>query len=230
VKTVEFSTKGEKMKKYFEILKKCPLFSDIGEAGLLPMLSCLGARVVEYPKGSVVFDEGTRLKDIGIVLSGAVQIIRYDYNGNKSIIEENGPSELLCESFACASVEHLPVIAAASEDSEVMLIDSSHVLITCHHGCSHHNKLIFNLMKDLANKTILFHQKIDITSKRSTREKLMAYLMIQAKKEGNGFYIPFDRQELADFLEVERSGLSAEISKLKKEGVIENRKNYFELL
>ena len=74
------------MKKYFEVLNKCPLFSEIGEAGLMPMLSCLGARVVEYRKGSVIFDEGTRLRDIGIVLSGAVQIIRYDYNGNKSII------------------------------------------------------------------------------------------------------------------------------------------------
>lgn len=219
------------MKKYFEVLNKCPLFSDIGEDGLLPMLACLGARVVEYPKESVVFDEGARLRDIGIVLSGAVQIIRYDYNGNKSIIEENGPSELLCESFACASVEHLPVIAVASETAEVMLIDSSHVLITCHHGCSHHNKLIFNLMKDLAVKNIAYDKKIEITSKRTTREKLCAFLNLCAKEYGsNSFDIVFDRQELADYLEVDRSGLSTEIGKLIKCGAIKSKKSHFEII
>ena len=86
-------------------------------------------------------------------------------------------------------------------------------------------------MKDIANKTIMFHQKLEITSKRTTRDKLMTYLNIQAKKKkGNSFTIPFDRQELADFLEVDRSGLSAEISKLRSEGVLESNKNHFTLL
>jgi len=112
-----------------------------------------------------------------------------------------------------------------------MLIECNHILHTCSNNCGFHQQLIFNLMKDLATKTILFHQKIEIISKRSTRDKLMTYLMLQAKKEGSdSFDIPFDRQELADYLEVERSGLSAEISKLKKEGIINNQKNHFELL
>ena len=86
-------------------------------------------------------------------------------------------------------------------------------------------------MKDLAQKTIIFHQRIEIISKRSTREKLLAYLDIQAKKTGsNSFTIPFDRQDLADYLEVDRSGLSAEISKLRKEGVLEAEKGRFTLL
>ena len=85
-------------------------------------------------------------------------------------------------------------------------------------------------MKDLASKTLLFHQKIEIISKRSTREKLMAYLSVQAKKaNSNRFEIPFDRQELADYLEVDRSGLSAEIGKMKKEGLIDCEKNRFEI-
>jgi CRP-like cAMP-binding protein len=86
-------------------------------------------------------------------------------------------------------------------------------------------------MKDLAKKTILFHQRIEITSKRTTREKLLTYLTLQAKNVGkNQFEIPFDRQGLADYLEVERSGLSAEIGKMTREGLIYSKKNYFELL
>ena len=86
-------------------------------------------------------------------------------------------------------------------------------------------------MKNLATKTLLFHQKIEITSKRTTREKLLTYLSLYSKKvDKKSFTIPFDRQELADYLEVERSGLSMEISKLKKDGIINSQKNYFELL
>ena len=112
-----------------------------------------------------------------------------------------------------------------------MLIDCRHIMHTCSNNCGFHQKLIYNLMKDLALKTLLFHQRIEITSKRSTREKLLAYLMLQAKKaNSNSFEVPFDRQELADFLEVDRSGLSAEIGKLKREGIIDNQKNHFVLL
>ena len=102
---------------------------------------------------------------------------------------------------------------------------------SCSNNCAFHQQLIFNLMKNLAEKAILFHQKVEIAAKRTTREKLMTYLMFQAKKAGsNRFRIPFDRQELADYLEVDRSGLSAEISKLRKEGVLESDKNTFVLL
>jgi CRP-like cAMP-binding protein len=112
-----------------------------------------------------------------------------------------------------------------------MLIDCSHILHTCHNNCGFHQKLIFNLMRELALKAILFHQRVEITSKRTTREKLLAYLNTQAQRAGgDSFEIPFDRQELADFLMVDRSGLSSEIGKLKKEGVLEVEKNRFTLL
>jgi CRP-like cAMP-binding protein len=112
-----------------------------------------------------------------------------------------------------------------------MLIDSAHILHTCSNNCGFHQQLIFNLMKDLAQKSILFHQKLEIIAKRTTKDKLMAYLMLEARRAGsNVFDIPFDRQELADYLEVDRSGLSAEISKLREQGVLESRKRHFELL
>ena len=125
----------------------------------------------------------------------------------------------------------LPVSVVANEPSEIMLIDCSHILHTCSNNCGFHQQLIFNLMKDLAEKTITFHQKMEITSRRTTREKLMAYLMMQSRTaQSSRFDIPFDRQELADYLDVDRSGLSVEISKLKSEGIIENSKNHFVLL
>jgi CRP-like cAMP-binding protein len=219
------------LKKYLEILKKCPLFNKIGEENLLRMLTCLGAKVDYFDKKYTVFSEGSPAKYIGIVLSGSAQIVQIDYYGNRSILSKIRPSELFAEAFACAEVASLPVSVIADEPCDVMFIDCSHILHTCENGCGFHHQLIYNLMKDLAQKSLLFHQRIEITSKRTTREKLLAYLATEAKKHNSRrFDIPFDRQELADYLEVERSGLSAEISKMKKDGLIDNTKNHFVLL
>ena len=219
------------MKKYLDLLMRCPLFHTIDPDSLLTMLTCLGAKVDTYDKKYTIFAEGTPAKQIGIVLSGSVQVVQYDFLGNRSILSNLGPGEIFAEAFACAEVRAIPVTIIANEPSDIMLIDCAHILHTCENHCGFHRQLIYNLMKDLAEKTLRFHQRIEITAKRSTREKLLAYLSLQAKQAGSrSFTIEFDRQELADYLEVERSGLSAEISKLKKEGVINSRKNQFVLL
>lgn len=219
------------MEKHYEAIRKCPLFDKIEDDKLTKMLTCLGARIVSFDKKYTIFAEGTPAKYIGIVLSGSAQIVQVDYYGNRSILSEIGKSEMFAEAFACAEMRSIPVSVIANEPCDVMLIDCSHILHTCENNCGFHRQLIFNLMKDLATKTIMFHRRIEITSKRTTREKLMAYLMYQAKKANSStFTIPFDRQELADYLEVDRSGLSVEISKLRKEGIIKNQKNRFELL
>ena len=219
------------MKKYLEILKKCPLFFGIDDESLLRMLGCLGARVEFFDKKYTVFAEGSAAKYIGIVLTGTVHTIQVDYYGNRSILGSMGQSEVIGEAFACAETESIPVSVIADEPGEIMLIDCSHILHTCENNCGHHQRLIYNLMKELAEKTVMFHRRIEITSKRTTRDKLLAYLSYEAKKRGkSGFEIPFDRQELADYLEVDRSGLSAEIGKMKKEGIIDSNKNFFELL
>ena len=219
------------MKKYLEILKKCPLFENIDDSSLLRMLDCLGAKVEFFDKKYTIMSEGTPAKYIGIVLSGSVQMVQIDYYGNRSILSNIGVSQVFAEAFACADIETVPVTVIANEPCEIMLISADHILHTCSNNCGFHRQLIFNLMRDLAQKTITFHQKIEITSKRSTREKLITYLMLQAKKAGSdSFEIPYDRQELADYLEVDRSGLSAEISKLRNEGIIESEKKHFRLL
>ncbi len=219
------------MQKYLKILKKCLLFCDATEDEILKMLGCLGARVTEFDKKYTVIAEGGTAKYIGIVLSGSVQAVSLDYYGNRSIIAEYGVGELFGEAFACAEVDAIPISVIANEPCEIMLIDSSHILNDCKTRCPFHQQMIYNLMRNLAKKTIEFHQKLEIVSQRTTRDKLLAYLATYAKRVGrNSFKIPFDRQELADYLEVDRSGLSVEISKLKKEGILESDKNYFELL
>ena len=219
------------MKKYLEILRRCPLFDQIAADDLLRMLTCLGAYIISFDKKYTVFAEGSPAKYIGILLSGSVHVVQDDYFGNRTLLSHLRAGEMFGEAFACAEEAHIPVSVIADEPCEVMLIDCSHILHTCENHCGFHQQLIYNLMKDLAAKTILFHRRIEITSKRTTREKLMAYLGTRAKDEGkNSFDIPFDRQELADYLEVDRSGLSSEIGKLQKEGIILCRKNHFTLL
>ena len=219
------------MKNYFEVLRKCPLFKGIADDEIEGMLGCLGAYTQSYDKDTMIISEGDEARYVGVLLSGEAQIEQTDYYGNRSIVAAIEPSELFGETFACANVEYMPVDVVAAEDSEVMFFDSSCVTRTCGRACLHHQQIIYNLMHIMANKNLLFHQKIEITSKRTTREKLMAYLMLQAKRTGkNAFDVPFDRQELADYLEVDRSGLSAEISKLRHEGVLECIKNRFVLL
>lgn len=218
------------MKKYSDILRKSELFNDIKSENLEAMLACLGAFVKSFDKNTTVLSEGDKVGYIGIVLSGKVQIEQTDYFGNRTIVANVEPSELFGESFACADVKQMPVDVVAKENTEIMFVDCRRITEPCCNACDFHRQMIYNLMKTVATKNLMFHQKIQITSKRSTREKLMAYLLLQAKKHNrNSFDIAFDRQELADYLEVDRSGLSAEISKLRREGIIECRKNHFVL-
>lgn len=219
------------MKQYLAVLQKCGLFSGIADEQLLTMLSCLGAVLRTYEKNQSILSEGDAPDRIGVVLTGAVQIVRADYYGNRSILTELLPGQMFGEAFACADVKEIPVDVTATENSEVLLIDAKRILHMCSNACGFHNRLIYNLMKLVATKNLIFNQKLEIISKRSTREKLMSYLMMQAKQhESNSFTVLFDRQELADYLEVDRSGLSSEISKLRREGVLECKKNRFTLL
>lgn len=219
------------MKKYFKILRECTLFDNISDENLIHLLNCLNAKVESFDKKCTIIAEGTPAKYIGVLLSGSAQMIKIDYFGNRNIVLNVASKEVFGEAFACAGVRAIPISIIANEPCEIMLINCNRIMQPCAKACGFHQQMIYNLMKDLAIKNIIFHQKAEITSKRTTREKLLAYLMLQAKNQkSNRFDIPFDRQELADYLEVDRSGLSAEISKLRKEGVLTSRKKHFELL
>jgi len=218
------------MKNFIDILAQSPLFNDIDSKNISDLLGCLGGKVKSYKKNSLIMAEGSHSNEFGLVLSGSVQMIQNDYTGNRTVVGDSLPTQLFAEAFACANAPSLPIDIVATEDCEIMFLESNRVLHTCSNACNFHYQIIFNLMKNMAEKNIEFHRKLQITSKRSTREKLMEYLSQQAKAKGNPFDIPYDRQTLADYLEVDRSGLSAEISKLRKEGILKNTKSHFELL
>ena len=216
------------MRQYLGVLRDCVLFETISDENLVPMLGCLRAKTSKFKKGETVISEGDPADMFGILLSGELQIMRIDYYGNRSIMTNVEPAQLFGESFACAEIESSPADIVATEDSELLLVDAHRITQTCCNACDFHNRMIFNLLKIVATKNIMFNQKLEITTKRTTREKLMPYLLMQAKKNNsNSFDIPFDRQELADYLEVDRSGLSAEIGKLVKEGKLQCFRSHF---
>ncbi len=219
------------MQEFVPLLSRCTLFQNIRQEDLPPMLSCLGARVTTVKKNQLIMREGEPARSVGIVLSGGAQIIKEDYYGNRSIVARIEPGELFGESFACAGVDALPVSVEATADSQIMLINCHRITVSCTNACGFHSRLIYNLLQVVATKNLIFNQKIEITSKRTTREKLMTYLLSQAKTHNSSsFTIPYDRQSLADYLGVERSAMSAEIGKLRKEGILECDKSRFKLL
>lgn len=218
------------MQKYMDRLTACPLFAGIGESGLLPALTCLGAQVRHCEKGETILAEGGPVRYLGIVLSGAVQIVRMDYDGSRSILSKLGPSDLFAEAFACSGMETMPVDAVAAEKGDVLLIPAKRILHPCDHPCGDHHQMIYNLMRILATKNLAFHRRLEITAQRTTRGKLMTYLLLEARQaHSRSLTIPFDRQELADYLGVDRSGLSAEIGRLRREGVLSCTRNHFTL-
>ncbi len=219
------------MEKYFEILKKVDLFKGVEEADYRPLLSCLKAKIVTFEKNQTVFSSGETTSDFGIVLSGQVQVYQDDYYGNRSILAVIGPSGLFGESFACAEIKALPVSVMATTESELLFIDCRRMESPCSNACAFHKSLIHNMLGSIAKKNVALTQKIEFTSKRTTREKLLSYLSSEAQKaKSSSFSIPLNRQELADFLFIDRSAMSSELGKLRSEGVLKFRKNEFELL
>lgn len=226
---LEIQQKGN-MEKYIQLLKKCILFNGVNEKDILALIQCLNGNLKLYKKGEKVFSEGKLYNQSGILLSGALQITQYDFMGNRSILSEIEPPQLFGEAYSINNSE-FPVSVEASVDSEVLLINTKNISTPCEHNCKFHIILINNLLKILSSNNIKLNTKIQCLSKRTTREKLLSYLYSQSQKhQSDTFEIPFDRQSLADYLCVERSAMSVEISKLCKEQIIETKKNKFKLL
>jgi CRP-like cAMP-binding protein len=218
------------MEPHFEILLQCPLFHGVEQADLQAMLDCLDGRLVETAKGAPVFLEGDPARWVGVVLSGAVQVVREDYYGNRSVLTVIQPGGMFGEAFACAGLETMPVSVMAQQPGAVLLLDCLRVLTVCQNGCRFHHQVVSNLLQVMAQKNLLLTQKIRYMSQKTTKEKLMAFLLDQAKEQGSPtFTIPYDRQALADYLGVERSAMSAELSKLRRSGALDSKGSWFSL-
>lgn len=219
------------MEAYFDILSQCPLFAGICRQEMERMLGCMGGKITDIAKGNPVFLEGDPAEFVGVVLSGKVQILRSDYYGNRSVLAVVSPGDLFGEAFACAGVEALPVSAIALQTCTVLLLDCKRVLTGCANACPYHSRLVQNLLQGIAQKNLMLTRKIRCMSQKTTREKLMEFLLEQAKQQESAeFVIPYDRQALADYLGVERSAMSAEIGKLRKAGLIESDGSWFRVL
>lgn len=216
------------MEKYFDLLMRSPLFEQVGREELASLLNCLQAKVLRVEKGMPVFLEGDEAGFLGLVLEGAVQIVRDDYDGTRSVMGYAEPGELFAEAYACSNVKTMPVSGYAMHDSTIMLFSCGKMLTVCSNACRFHNQIVKNLLQVVARHNVNMSQKIQFMSQKTTRQKLLAYLMDQAKKAGTPeFTIPFDRQALADYLGVERSAMSAEIGKLQRENVLTTRGSHF---
>ena len=218
------------MKEYLNILCTSPLFANMNKTELESMLKCLSARKAAYAKDVYILSAGNNIKDVGIVLSGSVNIIKEDFWGNRAILAKIHSGEMFGEAFAFSKIEKLPVSAVAAEKTEILFVDFGKIATTCSSACIFHTQLIQNMLKILAHKNIMLTQKLEHIVQRTTREKLLSYLSEQAMKSGsNSFSIPFNRQELADYLSVDRSAMSNELCKLRDEGILEFQKNNFKL-
>lgn len=219
------------MKQYIPILKQTKLFSGVGDDEISSMLSCLGASLRVYKKGEFVLRQGERLSDIMVLVEGNLHIQSDDYWGNRSILGEICAGEMFGEAYAAPESGALLNDVAAVTDSAVVCFDVKRILTSCSSACRFHTIVVQNLFFAISEKNRKLVQKLGVLSKRSTREKLISYLSEQSKKQNSAsFSIPFNRQQLADFLSVDRSAMSNELCKMRDEGLIRFEKNRFVLL
>ena len=213
-----------------QLIKDNPLFAGIESEQLESLLSCLGAKKRTYKKDTFIFRVEERASFVGLVESGSVNIIQEDFWGNRTILAHKEAGDLFGEAFSCAEIEKLPVSAIATEISKITLINYRKIITVCPTACVFHSQLISNMLRILAANNIMLTRKIEHISKRTTREKLLAFLSAQAvQAKSNTVQIPFNRQELADYLCVERSALSRELSEMKKAELVDFEKNRFVL-
>lgn len=218
------------MEKYLPVLKKSLLFSGVKEEDIVALLSCVEAKVRRYGKGEYVLQQGEYLDDIAILTEGSLHIQNDDYWGNRSILGRISIGEIFGEAYAFSREEPLMNDVVAIENSSVMFINAKKVISTCSSACLFHTLVVQNLFSVLSEKNKKLVQKLGHIGKRSTREKLISYLSQESKRQKSAeITIPFNRQQLADFLSVDRSAMSNELCKMRDEGLLTFRKNVFRL-
>lgn len=163
-----------------------------------------------------------------MVIQGNVSIEKADYWGNRHIMTYVSAGEIFGEAYACSNDKTSNVEVVAADKCIVAFLDTYKVMTVCSSSCQFHSNLIHNLIYMLADRCVVMNEKITHLSKRSTKEKVLSYLSARAAKCGSDeFDIPFNRQQLADYLSVDRSAMSAELSRMKKNGEIDFMKNHF---
>jgi CRP-like cAMP-binding protein len=209
------------------VLQSAVLFKGIEGAALGPMLACIGAETVTVGKGGIILLVGDKPRHVGITLTGVVHVVREDHDGNRSLLAAIAPGEMFAEALCCAGIAESPVTVTAASDATVMLLPYTRILQICPDSCPFHTKLIENMLRLVAGNNLLLQSRMELLSLKSIRARVLRYLESFVPQQGGHITIPFNREELADFLCVERSALSHALARMKKDGLIEYRKNTF---
>lgn len=219
------------MEKYIATLKRTQLFSGVGDHDISAMLNCLQAKLLTFQKGDYVFREGEHIDKLTVLVDGKLLVQRDDFWGNRNIVNVIHVGDMFGEAYVAPESGSILNDVIAEEDSAVIFFDVRRILTVCPSACKFHSIVIQNLFFAISEKNRKLVQKIGHMSKRSTRTKLLSYLSEEAKRQNNSsFTIPFNRQQLADFLSVDRSAMSAELCKMRDEGLLQFNKNNFTLL
>ena len=227
---LEFQQGGDVLQKYLPVLRQTPFFQGLTDDEILSVLRCVDAKTVQKPQGAYLFHMGDRTDSMGLVLSGAVLVIQEDLWGSRNVMAKIGPGEFFGESFAVLPEAALNVSVVVQEECVLLLLSTQRLLTLCPSACAHHSRIIRNLVTVLASKNLQFNEKLTHMSKRTTRKKLLSYLSAEAIRQGSqSFSIPYDRQQLADYLCVERAAMCVELSRLQREGILKTNRNQFVL-
>lgn len=218
------------MKNFIPILQHSQLFSGMSDDEIISMTKCLNAKVKAYKKGEHIYHVGERVSDITVLASGRLHIQRSDFWGNSNIISGIEAGEMFGEAYVTPNSGVILNNVIASSDSTVIFFSARKIITTCPTACPHHTKVVQNLFFAISDKNRRLVQKLGHMSNRSIREKLMSYLSEESGRQNSStIFIPFNRQELADFLSVDRSAMSNELSKMQRDGLLEYEKNRFTL-
>lgn len=214
-----------------QFLATTPLFADVRPEDVGKMLSCLSIRQRHFERDAYLFTADTPVTELGVVLRGSVNLIKEDYWGNRAIITKIGVGGVFGEACSCSDISTIPVSVVAADPSDILFLNYRKVTTTCSNVCPFHTALIQNMLGLIAGKNLVLTNKISHLVKRTTREKLLSYFSEQAELAGsNHFTIPYNRQELADYLAVDRSAMCTELGRLRDEGLLQYHKNEFTLL
>ena len=219
------------MKLDYVFLSKTELFAGTSPDEVKAMYSCFESKTVEYRKKQMIFKTGDTTDSLGIVISGSVNIENDDIWGNHSIISRIYPGQVFGETYACSPGRPFMVNAVANEQTKVLFMNIGKVLGVCGSACEHHNTIIKNLLIISAGKNLKMSQKMLHITPKSIRGRLLSYFSSVSKETGSYYItIPFNRQQLADYLLIDRSAMCSELSKRQREGIIEYDKNTFRLI
>lgn len=208
-----------------------PLFHGIAPEELSAVLSCIGYYIGSYQKGETLAFEEDSIKRVGVVLSGAVDMVKEDVWGSKTMLLRMQKNELFGETFACGEDNTSTVTFIVSENAEILFLPFDRVMHSCTAACGYHHQLIENMVHLIAKKNRDLIRKVEVVTKRTIREKLLAYLSIQMQMQHSRYFeVPLGRAALAEYLCVDRSALTRELAKMKAEGLVDYDRNCFRIL